>query len=233
MATLLAPVADSLPSDVQNSTSQLETEKEATEQESCLVIPIRDEDGNEGDKAISIRLSELPNAEIILGILKAERADLRIWLDFGVEYYRQHKNTDFEKIMQVGTGEEVEAYYSDDVLGRVALLNCYAAYCIEMGKRSMKDNKEREREKRNNTYFNKATRFLNRAISLDTKKTFDHVRVTQGLFDLARNESDAALRKFESALQINSSNLLATLGLAKIYYYKTNYKKSLDRKSVV
>ena len=230
MATVLPPVNDTLAPDAPDvMTEEQDDVAEPTEQMedgTFLMIPIRDEAGNESEKAIVIKLDELPDAASMLGVLQAEQADLSIWLNVSIEYYRQNLKKDFELFMTTATGDEMERHYIDDVAGRVALLNAFAAYCIKAGKKTVKDYKDKD--KKPNEYLDMATKLLNRATACDKDNKFDEVWVTKAMFDLAHNDYDNALRKFDRALQINANNLAATLGLAKIYFYKTNYKKALD-----
>lgn len=104
------------------------------EKRESIDIPIRDEHGHESDEAIQIFLDELPLSEELLGVLKAEKANLKLWHQFAVEYYRQGKLEEFKNILQEGCSPEVERFYAEDRSGRIALLNAYAAYKIDLGK---------------------------------------------------------------------------------------------------
>ena len=53
-----------------------------------LEIPVQN-----SDEVVAVPLDELPDdaeeVEALVDVLKAEKAELRLWLDFAMEYYRQ------------------------------------------------------------------------------------------------------------------------------------------------
>lgn len=202
--------------------SPYEAEGEA---QASLDIPIRDEVGRESEEVIQIFLDELPPVEELLGVLKAERADLKLWLQFAVEYYRQARFKEFENLLEEGCSPEVERFYAEDKDTRIALLNAYAAYKIDLGRPKPGENKQRKREK--GKYLTEALDFLNRADRISNAD--DKTWVNKGVLQTVRGELRQAERDFSMALELNPNNLLALLGIASVYFQAKKFRDAKEQ----
>ena len=193
--------------------------------QATLDIPIRDELGQESDEVIQISLNDLPRIEELLGVLKAERADLKLWLQFAVEYYRQEKFKDFENILEEGCSPEVERFYAEDKESRIALLNAYAAYKIDLGRPKPGEVKQRKREK--GKYLTEALDYLNRADRISNAE--DKTWVNKGVLQTVRGDLRQAERDFSMALELNPNNLLALLGIASVYFQAKKFRDAKEQ----
>jgi RNA polymerase-associated protein CTR9 len=190
--------------------------------ERVLEIPIRNELGEESDEVIYVSVNGLPDdVDKVVDVLKAERADLWRWLAFAVEYYRQQRTQQFERILTEGCSSEVDLYYTDDTKGRIALLNAYAAFKISQGKAEWtRDRNVSER------LLTDAVEFLNRADRINNMA--DATWVNKGGLNMVRGHHGNAIRDFSNALEINPDNLMGLLGKGAVLFERKQFREARD-----
>ena len=117
-----------------------------------IEIPLKDS----ADEVIELDLDELPDGTEVLEILKQERAPLNIWISLAIEYYKQEKDQDFVRILELCTDHVIQSQQQneksspDSEKEEMKALDTLAAYYVKMA------NKEKVRDKRRE-YFQKAT----------------------------------------------------------------------------
>lgn len=109
-----------------------------------IEIPLRDT-----DEVIELDFDQLPEGEEVLGILRQEQAQLHLWVNLALEYYRQGKVEDFVRLLEAGR-TEARLDYRDFEQDQMTCLDTLAAYYVH--KASREKNKDRKHE-----LFTKAT----------------------------------------------------------------------------
>ncbi|KAG8230222.1 hypothetical protein J437_LFUL010850 [Ladona fulva] len=109
-----------------------------------IEIPLRDT-----DEVIELYFDQLPEGEEVLGILRQEHAQLHIWVNLALEYYRQGKVEEFILILEASR-TEADTSYRDSEKDQMRALDALAAYFVQ--KANKEKNKDRKRE-----LFTKAT----------------------------------------------------------------------------
>ncbi|KAK0090680.1 hypothetical protein PV325_008017 [Microctonus aethiopoides] len=61
----------------------------------CIEIPLCD-----SDEVVELYPDQLPDSDEVIGILRREHAQLHIWINLALEYYKQQKIEDFIKILK-------------------------------------------------------------------------------------------------------------------------------------
>jgi hypothetical protein len=65
-----------------------------------IFIPVRGK-----HDVVEVQCGTLPQVDDVLRVLMAEIAPLNVWLRFSVEYYRQDRIPEFEKLIMAGTDD--------------------------------------------------------------------------------------------------------------------------------
>jgi len=188
-------------------------------QSQSIYIPIRGYD----HQAIKVNTNPLPNLDEILEILKAELAPLDIWLKLAIEYYKQDQIEDFKTLLSHVLDPQIESYYKDSKLDRIAMLNALASYYTQLGTEEKEKSKKEE-------YFNQATFHFNKADRIDLQPL---TLIGKAVLLLCKGEVDRAETNFQQVLDLASKDtaipvLPAKLGHACILFNKGNYEKALD-----
>ncbi|KAI3864291.1 hypothetical protein MKX03_006124 [Papaver bracteatum] len=181
----------------------------------CVYIPVQN-----SEEEVRVTLDSLPrDASDILDILKAEQAPLDLWLIIAREYFKQGKTEQFREILDEGCSPEIDEYYADMKLERIAILNALGAYYSYQGKI---ETKQREKDE----YFVLATQFYNRASRIDIHEP--STWVGKGQLLLAKGDTEQASSTFKIVLEGNPKNVPALLGQACVQFSLNRYTESLD-----
>ncbi|EKX35281.1 hypothetical protein GUITHDRAFT_79976, partial [Guillardia theta CCMP2712] len=196
-----------------------------------LAVPIHETE----DEILELPKSELPDdPNEIMQILASELAPLKLWLELALAYYQQNRVPQFLMVMETSTGDEgpfYQDYYKDDKHGRIALLNCLAAYHVQMASRT----KSRQTKEQ---HFQKATELFQQADRIDRGVALTFVG--KGLIHIAkmslptRKGSDSsgdhlmqAGVMFDNAIECDRTCIPAWLGKASVQFNKRQYGEAL------
>jgi RNA polymerase-associated protein CTR9 len=202
-----------------------------------LAVPIH----GAPDEYLELPKESLPDEPAdIMQILASELAPLKLWLELAVSYYQQGRMEQFNTVMETSTGEDgpfFQDYYKPDREGRIALLNCLAAYNTQLAARSKKTEKK-------NQHFSIAMEHYQKSDKIDP-----NIALTwcgKGLIHMAkyatpqsgssrtpgRNDQNEHLDKagdmFSNALACDAACIPALLGRAAVLFNKRLYGQSLD-----
>lgn len=117
-----------------------------------IEIPLKDS----ADEVIELDLDFLPDGQEVLEILRQERAPINIWISLAIEYYKQEKDEDFVRILQLCTENIIKSHQQNEKSSpeiekeEMKALDTLAAYYVKMA------NREKGRDKRRE-FFQKAT----------------------------------------------------------------------------
>ncbi|KAN0031578.1 hypothetical protein ACTFIV_005443 [Dictyostelium citrinum] len=189
-------------------------------QSQFIYIPIR----GFNDQALKIDISSLPDSKELIEVLKAELAPLDLWLKLANEYYKQDRITDFIEVLKQVTDADLEQYYKDSKLDRIAMLNALASYYTQLG--SQEKDKSRREE-----YFSNATFHFTKADRIDPHQPLTWIG--KAVLLLTKGDYERAESNFKQVLDLAKSNntlpvLPAKLGSACILFNQGNYIKALD-----
>ncbi|OXA64554.1 RNA polymerase-associated protein CTR9 [Folsomia candida] len=178
-----------------------------------LEIPLRD-----SDEVIEIDVTQLPDASEIIDILRQENAPLNTWSSFALEYYREGRDEEFLKIIEIGR-KEANTNYKDSDKSLMKILDSLAAYYVK------KANKERTKDKRKD-YFSKATVLYTTA---DKIIMYDQNHLLGRAFFclLEGDKMEQADAQFNFVLGQSPSSIPALLGKACIAFNKKDFRGSL------
>ncbi|CAG7835863.1 unnamed protein product [Allacma fusca] len=178
-----------------------------------IEIPLRDT-----DEVIEIDATQLPDHNELLTILRQENAPLNTWFAVALEYYRQGKDDDFLKIIEVAR-KEANQTYKDCEKDLMRVLDSLAAFYVK------KANKERVKEKRRDL-FSKATLLYTTA---DKIIMYDQNHLLGRAFFclLEGDKMEQADAQFNFVLGQLPSCIPALLGKACIAYNKKEYRGAL------
>ncbi|KAG0327229.1 protein required for normal CLN1 and CLN2 G1 cyclin expression [Dissophora globulifera] len=170
-------------------------------QSKYLEIPIRNT-----DNVLEIARSNLPSPSELFDIFKTERAPLKYYVLFSLEFARQ-KNTDAAiKVLVDG----LSADYLRNVEPHLPLHNLLACLYIRKAYQSGITPQER------NAFWSEATRHLGLAERINPKE--DTTWITK----------DEAYRHFKQVLIENNRSIPAILGVARILFIRENYGQALN-----
>ncbi|XP_076802913.1 RNA polymerase-associated protein CTR9 homolog isoform X1 [Clavelina lepadiformis] len=176
-------------------------------------IPLRDT-----DEVIELDLTQLPEGDEVLGILKQENTTLNIWLTLALEYYKQGKVPDFVQILEAArTGANLD--YKNHEKDQMTCLDTLAAYYVQQA-RSEK-NKDRRTE-----LFMQATQLYTMA---DKIIMYDqnHLLGRACFCLLEGDKMDQADAQFNFVMNQSPDNIPSLLGKACISFNKKDYKGAL------
>uniref|UniRef100_H2YEL2 Uncharacterized protein n=1 Tax=Ciona savignyi TaxID=51511 RepID=H2YEL2_CIOSA len=176
-------------------------------------IPLRDT-----DEVIELDLSQLPDGEEVLGILKQENTTLNIWITLALEYYKQEKIQDFVQILETArTGANLD--YPNHEKDQMTCLDTLAAYYVQQAR--MEKNKDRRTE-----LFMQATQLYTMA---DKIIMYDQNHLLgRACFCLLEGDKlDQADAQFNFVMNQSPDNIPSLLGKACISFNKKDYKGAL------
>ncbi|XP_078483653.1 RNA polymerase-associated protein CTR9 homolog isoform X2 [Ciona intestinalis] len=176
-------------------------------------IPLRDT-----DEVIELDLSQLPDGEEVLGILKQENTTLNIWLTLALEYYKQDKVQDFVQILETArTGANLD--YPNHEKDQMTCLDTLAAYYVQQARKEK--NKDRRTE-----LFMQATQLYTMA---DKIIMYDqnHLLGRACFCLLEGDKMDQADAQFNFVMNQSPDNIPSLLGKACISFNKKDYKGAL------
>ena len=176
-------------------------------------IPLR-----ESDEVIEIPFSELPEGEEVLGILTQEKAPLHLWVNLGVEYYRQGKVADFVNILEQCL-RLADLNYDGYDKDQMRAYDTLAAYYVQEANKEKNKDKKRE-------LFTKATLLYTTA---DKIIMYDqnHLLGRAYFCLLEGDKMDQADQQFNFVLSQSTANIPSLLGKACIAFNKKEYKAAL------
>ena len=200
-----------------------------------LVVPIY----GAADEVLELPKDQLPDdPNEIMQILANELTPLKLWLELAVSYYQQQRIDQFTVVMETSTGDEgpfYQDYYKDDKDGRIALLNCLAAFNTTVAARS-------KNKLIKDQHLARAVELYQQADKIDPNMALTYVG--KGLVHMAKmslpktknkmktadewNEhlSQAAVN-FENACQCDAGCIPAILGKAAVQFNRRQYADAL------
>lgn len=191
-----------------------------------IEIPLKDSP----DEVIELDLDELPVGSEVLEILKQEQTHLHICLTLGIEYYKQGKKDDFERLLSYCV-EKIMSFlehqhkdpcldYPEYERDQMRALDALAAYYVQQA------NKVKDREKKREL-FQKATHLYTTA---DKIVMYDQNHLLgRAYFCLLEGDKiDQADAQFNFVLNATDKSVPALLGKACISFNKKEYKNALS-----
>ncbi|XP_043596134.1 RNA polymerase-associated protein CTR9 homolog [Bombus pyrosoma] len=178
-----------------------------------IEIPLRDI-----DEVIELDLDQLPEGDEVLGILRQEHAQLKIWVNWALEYYKQHKIEDFIKILE-SSRIDANIDYRDYEEDQMRALNMLAAYYVQEANREKNKNKKRD-------LFAKATILYTTADKI-TMCDQNHILGKAYFCLLEGDKMDRADAQFNFVLNQSPNNIPSLLGKACIEFNKKDYRGAL------
>ncbi|KAK1131233.1 protein required for normal CLN1 and CLN2 G1 cyclin expression [Melipona bicolor] len=178
-----------------------------------IEIPLRDT-----DEVIELYLDQLPEGDEVLGILRQEHAQLNIWVNLALEYYKQHKIEDFIKILE-SSRIDANIDYRDYEKDQMRALDMLAAYYVQEANREKNKDKKRD-------LFTKATLLYTTA---DKIIMYDqnHLLGRAYFCLLEGDKMDQADAQFNFVLNQSPNNIPSLLGKACIAFNKKDYRGAL------
>ncbi|XP_063981062.1 RNA polymerase-associated protein CTR9 homolog [Diachasmimorpha longicaudata] len=178
-----------------------------------IEIPLRDT-----DEVIELCLDQLPEGDEVLGILRQEHAQLSIWVNLALEYYKQHKIEDFIKILE-SSRTEAHSEYRDVEKDQMRALDMLAAYYVQEANREKNKDKKRD-------LFTKATLLYTTA---DKIIMYDqnHLLGRAYFCLLEGDKMEQADAQFNFVLNQSPNNIPSLLGKACIAFNKKDYRGAL------
>ncbi|XP_052225618.1 RNA polymerase-associated protein CTR9 homolog [Dreissena polymorpha] len=179
----------------------------------AIEIPLRDT-----DEVIELDLSQLPEGEEVLSILRQEVAPLHIWYTLALEYYKQNYAEDFVKILEASRTDAGFDYPNSDK-DQMKALDTLAAYYVQKAHREK--NKDQKRE-----LFTQATLLYTTA---DKIIMYDqnHLLGRAYFCLLEGDKMEQADAQFNFVLGQSNNNIPSLLGKACIAFNKKEYRGAL------
>ncbi|OAD61163.1 RNA polymerase-associated protein CTR9 like protein [Eufriesea mexicana] len=167
---------------------------------------------------IELYLDQLPEGDEVLGILRQEHAQLNIWVNLALEYYKQHKIEDFIKILE-SSRIDANIDYRDYEKDQMRALDMLAAYYVQEANREKNKDKKRD-------LFTKATLLYTTA---DKIIMYDqnHLLGRAYFCLLEGDKMDQADAQFNFVLNQSPNNIPSLLGKACIAFNKKDYRGAL------
>lgn len=191
-----------------------------------IEIPLKDSP----DEVIELDLDDLPVGSEVLEILKQEQTHLHICLTLAIEYYKQGKKDDLERLLSYCV-EKIMSFlehqhkdpcldYPDYERDQMRALDALAAYYVQQA------NKVKDREKKREL-FQKATHLYTTA---DKIVMYDQNHLLgRAYFCLLEGDKiDQADAQFNFVLNSTDKSVPALLGKACISFNKKEYKPALS-----
>ncbi|XP_018496723.2 RNA polymerase-associated protein CTR9 homolog [Galendromus occidentalis] len=182
-----------------------------------IEIPLRDT-----DEVIELDLNQLPDGQETLTILKQEKAQLHIWVNLALAYYRKGKEADMVALLDCarqGFNTWASLDYPEHEQDQMRCLDTLAAWYVR--KANLEKNKDLKTE-----MFTKAT-LLYTAADRIIMYTQNHLLGRAYFCLLEGDKMDQADAQFNFVLNQSNNNIPSLLGKACIAYNKKDYRGSL------
>lgn len=178
-----------------------------------IEIPLRDT-----DEVIELDLSQLPEGDEVLSILKQEVAPLHIWVTLALEYWKNGAVDFFEKILE-SSRTDASLDYLNCERDQMRSLDTLAAFYVQRAHKEKNKDKKRE-------LFTKATLLYTTA---DRIIMYDQNHLLgRAYFCLLEGEKmDQADAQFNFVLNQSNNNIPSLLGKACIAFNKKDYRGAL------
>ncbi|KAI8824560.1 uncharacterized protein EV422DRAFT_565249 [Fimicolochytrium jonesii] len=194
--------------------------------EETIDIPLR-----QHGEVLEVSRRELKgNQEFVFNILNDEVAALWVFLDVGLEYYKQGHLLEFEQAIRSGIYRAQQERNPKEQPHQLLLLNVLASFYIELAKTTPADGRYVTHKSNNLTKEDcllEATALLNEARKMDPQDTF--AIVASGNILLARHRHDEALEAFAAALRRDPNCVPALLGEGAVRSASGDHKTALQR----
>lgn len=170
---------------------------------------------------ILVNDAPLPEVEDLVDHLTTDLPPLNTWLQLGLKYYKQGKYSAFEKILKVGSGDELEKMpqYRSSKEERISMLNRLSAFYFE---RALLSTDSTQREE----LFNVAGAFKGSADSKDVNEKQNWVY--RGFLLMAKGQMENGVYYFNNTITGDSENIVALLGKACILYHRESFLEALQ-----
>ncbi|KAK0070685.1 hypothetical protein PV325_000194, partial [Microctonus aethiopoides] len=170
------------------------------------------------ERVIELYLDQLPDGDEVLGILRQEHAQLHIWVNLALEYYKQRKIEDFIKILE-SSRIYANVNYRDYEKDQMRALDMLAAYYVQEANREKNKDKKRD-------LFTKATLLYTTA---DKIIMYDqnHLLGRAYFLLLEGDKLEQADAQFNFVIHQSPNNVPSLLGKACIAFNKKDYRGAL------
>merc|ERR1719210_2118173 len=170
-------------------------------------------------EVIEIAFDELPDdVEEVMHILKAESAQMHLWVTIAIEYFRRDKKENFTKLLEVARTEANVNYEKADE-DQMKCLDTLAAYYVQEANKEKKSEKKRE-------LFTKAT-FLYTTADKIIMYNPRHL-LGRAFFCLYEGDKmEQANAQFDFVINQEPNNIPSLLGKGCIAYNKKDYRGAL------
>jgi RNA polymerase-associated protein CTR9 len=200
-----------------------------------LAVPIH---GAE-DEILELPKDDLPDdPNEIMQILANELAPLKLWLELAVSYYQQQRMEQFQTVMETSTGEDgpfYQDYYQGDKEGRIALLNCLAAYHTQVSVRTKNKSKKEQHLQAANVHYQNSDKIdSNMPLTWCGKALIHMARISipdkwsRGARDKEMQHLRDAGFMFDQALECDKAFIPALLGKAAVLFNRRHYTNALE-----
>ncbi|XP_022648931.1 RNA polymerase-associated protein CTR9 homolog [Varroa destructor] len=186
-------------------------------EQGSIEIPLRDT-----DEVIELDLSQLPDGEETLTILKQEKAQLHIWVNLALGYYRQGKEKDMVALLEAartGLGTYASLDYKEHEHDEMRCLDTLAAWYVRQA------NKEKNKELKTEM-FTQATQLYTAADRI-IMYTQNHLLGRAYFCLLEGDKMEQADAQFNFVLNQSNNNIPSLLGKACIAFNKKDYRGAL------
>ncbi|RZF42744.1 hypothetical protein LSTR_LSTR007721 [Laodelphax striatellus] len=179
-----------------------------------IEIPLRDTT----DEVIELYFDQLPEGDEVLGILRQENAQLHIWVNLALEYYKQGKINDFIKILEFSR-IDANIDYRDFEKDQMRALDMLAAYYVQMANREKNKDKKKDLFLKANDLYTTADKI----IMYDQ----NHLLGKAYFCLLEGDKMEQADAQFNFVLNQSTNNIPSLLGKACIAFSKKDYRGAL------
>ncbi|CBY09563.1 unnamed protein product [Oikopleura dioica] len=179
-----------------------------------IEIPIRN-----SEEVIELECASIPDAQEVLNILSNEVAPMRVWLEIALEFWRQDRRDEFQRVL-----EEARSKAGKDYMGHekdtMRCLDTLAAYNVICGKQEV------DKEKQTKFFMEATTLYTlaDKVIMYDQSHLLG--RACFCLLDKG-DQLDQADNQFNFVLDQDLNSIPALLGKACIAFNKRDFKGAL------
>ncbi|PVV04232.1 hypothetical protein BB560_001275 [Smittium megazygosporum] len=195
------------------------------------------------ENVLEIDCDDLPeSSRDICDVLEQEEAEIRFFLIFALEYYKQKKIDEAILLLKRGLSKES----TTDMSAKLPLINCLANIYIQKAKtfhlsepfnssisgepdgQTLVSNFDLEQIKSGREAFLQlATALFKEADRIQPNNIT--TQLGKGVLYLVSNQYDLALPFFNNVLKVSPNNVTALVGAARIQYTKNQYHQALEK----